>query len=190
MPASARVGSRAGWRWSSRRTLFADDALQHPGEAGHDRVQVEVTRLQDLLATEQQQLPRQIRRALGSGLQLLQSLLHRRGQPLTLLHRLGLQQDHREDVVEIVRHAAGQRPMASIFCDWRSCCSSSRCSVTSRELRATTLSPQKSAMPRPIDCSMRHEPSLWRKRYSTLVEAPGLVSARSMAAATLGTSSG
>jgi len=39
----------------------------------------------------------------------------------------GMTVDDGEDVVEIVRHTAGSWPMASIFCDWRSCSSRRRC---------------------------------------------------------------
>jgi len=50
---------------------------------------------------------------------------------------VGVTDDHGEQIVEIVRHAAGQPPTASIFCDWRSWASASRWAVTSRPAERT-----------------------------------------------------
>ena len=47
------------------------------------------------------------------------------------LDELGVAHDGRQQIVEIVGHAAGQRPTASIFCACRNCPSSRLCSVTS-----------------------------------------------------------
>ena len=88
--------------------VLADEAAQHHRQVVHERVQIERARLQDLLAREGQQLRRQRGRAQGGAMDLIGVAAVRR---VALEHG---EQDlrvaaHRgEDVVEVVRHAAGE----------------------------------------------------------------------------------
>ena len=88
--------------------VLADHTPEHPLHAGDDRVQVEDTRLEDLPAAECEQLLRQ-RRSAAAGLPDLLGAF----APRVAFGQLGEQQlavarDGRQQVVEIVRDAAGQ----------------------------------------------------------------------------------
>ena len=66
-------------------------------------------RLDDLLAAERQQLARQRRGALAGALHVGQRPVDRdRPGSHVVQHRLGVAEDDRQQVVEVVRHAAGQ----------------------------------------------------------------------------------
>ena len=64
--------------------------------------------MHDLAAAEEEQLAREIGGALGGGANLAEALDRVGRQVRRLAGQLGLQQDHRENVVEIVRDAAGE----------------------------------------------------------------------------------
>ena len=88
--------------------VFADQSFQHPPHAGDDSVQIEHRRLDDLLAAERQQLTREPRRRHTRVLDF-----HDVRLALVVRLEIGEQQlaeseNHGEQIVEIVRHAAGQ----------------------------------------------------------------------------------
>ena len=88
--------------------MLADDARQHREQARHDRVQVEDLGRQELLAAEREQLPREGRGAIGR-LADLADVVHDRIVGLQpLLDEVGVADDGGEQVVEIVRDAAGE----------------------------------------------------------------------------------
>ena len=85
--------------------VVADDAVQHRLHPGDDLVQVQHLRVQHLAPAEGQQLAREARRlARGAG-DLLQLLAAVAGE-----QDLGVAGDHGQEVVEVVRDAAGEPP--------------------------------------------------------------------------------
>jgi hypothetical protein len=92
----------------AQRVPLADEAAQKPRRRAHDLVRIDRARLQELLAAECEQLSRQRaglgRRApdlLGVAVELVARL-----EPLQ--HQLAVAGDRGEDVVEVVRDAAGE----------------------------------------------------------------------------------
>src|SRR5262249_31404484 len=84
-----------------------DESPEHALRFGDDVIDVDDTRLKDLLAAEQEQLPRQASRALA-GLAYLLEQLARFLLRLLLQHQRGAAVDHREQVVEVMRDATRQ----------------------------------------------------------------------------------
>ncbi len=87
--------------------VLADHPAQHLVEAGDQLVQVEDPRLDDLPAREGQQLLRQLGGPLRRRLDLLQVFPVGRAAR-AVGQELGQRQDHRQQVVEVVRDAARQ----------------------------------------------------------------------------------
>ncbi len=90
------------------RDVLADHAVQHLLDLRDDGVQVHDCGLRDLLAAERQELTGQRTGALSGFLDLFEV-----GQDVGLVPRAlgderGVAEDGREQVVEVVRHAAGQ----------------------------------------------------------------------------------
>ncbi len=102
-------------RLERRRQLdvLADEPAQHPGDVLDHLVHVQDPGLDDLLPAERQQLLREIGR-LPAG---VRDLAHLRplvvGQAVVGLQHVGVAVDHREQVVEIVRHTA-RKPADSL----------------------------------------------------------------------------
>ena len=88
--------------------VFAQDALEHFGDVDDDVVQIEVVRLQRLTPAEQEQLAGEIGRALDGLADLLAVIPLRRQKTACGFQQTGLHLNDRENVVEVVRHAAGQ----------------------------------------------------------------------------------
>ncbi len=88
--------------------VLADQALQQRFSASHDLIEVQHLRLQDLLAAEREQLLGQRRGAFTGPPHLLD--VGARGMPgfEFLEHQVAVAEDGREQVVEVVRDAAGQ----------------------------------------------------------------------------------
>jgi hypothetical protein len=132
--------------------VLADQAAQQRVHAADHVVEVEARGLQHLLAAEGEQLPREARGAVGRGgsPRIRARSCCRRAAPrarISALPRIG-----GEQVVEVVRDAAGQPADASIFCAWRSCSSprgvlalraaqSTRSTRPARSLRRNALPP-------------------------------------------------
>ena len=93
----------------SQLDVLADDAAQHRADAAHDLAEVEHRRLQHLLAAEGEQLVREVRRAVRRVDHLAQIV--RRGTVLVGAHQreLRVAGDDGDEIVEVVRDAAGQR---------------------------------------------------------------------------------
>ena len=90
--------------------VLAQQAAQHVVHVAHDEVQIEHARLEHLLAAEGEQLPRQRRRALGGLANLRHVLMQNMIRRKLLQGHIAVAENRREDVVEIMRHAAGQLP--------------------------------------------------------------------------------
>ena len=73
-------------------------------------VDVEHLRLEHLLAAEREQLPRQRARSLGGLADLLDVFPLRLAGGAVLEQQLAVAQDHRQEIIEIVRHASRQPP--------------------------------------------------------------------------------
>ena len=90
--------------------VLTDQALQHPVHVGHDLVEVEDSRGQDLLAAEGEQLTRQVggaqRRLPGLHGFFATGMVGRQA----FQKQVGGAQDGGEQVVEVVRHAARESP--------------------------------------------------------------------------------
>ena len=86
--------------------VLAEDPPEHLLDPGGDLVQVQRHGLQHLLAAEGQELPGQRRRALAGLLHLQQIVLERVALAHAVQREPGVAQDHGEQVVEVVRHAA------------------------------------------------------------------------------------
>ena len=95
--------------------IGTQNAAQHVGHPGDGLVQIQIAQLQNFLPAEQQQLPRQRRRTLGGDPDLLDAIRLVRGKPAVVHEQVHLQPDDRQDIVEIVRHAAGQLAEALHF---------------------------------------------------------------------------
>ena len=76
--------------------------------AGHELVDVGRLRLQRLLAREGEQLPGELGRALDGPADLLERAAHGRASASFLLQHFDVAEDDHEDVVEVVRDAAGE----------------------------------------------------------------------------------
>ena len=90
------------------RDVLADQAANHLVHAGDDLVEVENARLQDLLPAEGQELPGQLRGAFPRLLDLFDVRAHRIGRWHPADEDARVAQDHRQEVVEVVRDPAGQ----------------------------------------------------------------------------------
>ena len=95
--------------------VLTDQARDHASHLGQHAVQVEDGRLDDLLPAEREQLSRQ-RRGARAGLLNLDDVRQPRiaGVGISEEH-FAVAEDDGEQVVEVVRHGARERPMASIF---------------------------------------------------------------------------
>ena len=88
--------------------LGADQAARHPRHRANRLIDVERDRLEDLLAAEGEQLARQRRRAIGGVQDLVHLRGHRRVRLDAVRHQLGIAADRGQQVVEVVRDAAGE----------------------------------------------------------------------------------
>ena len=84
--------------------VVADDALQHPLHAGDDLVEVDHARVQHLAAAEREKLAGERRRLPGGAGDLLQLLV----LAPAAQQDLGVAADHGQQVVEVMRDAAGE----------------------------------------------------------------------------------
>ena len=93
-----------------QRDVFADHALKQPGDVGDVRAEVERDGGQHLFAAEGEQLPRELGSAVAGLLDVLEFFTHR--VPVGQVHQgdVGGAIDDGEQVVEVVRDAAGQAP--------------------------------------------------------------------------------
>ena len=105
------------------RDVLADQAVEHAAHVGDALVEHDDFRREDLPPAEREQLSGQRRRAIGRVEDLLDVGLERRAVQL-LQQQLGIAADRGQQVVEVVRDAAREPPIASIFCACRSCSSS------------------------------------------------------------------
>jgi hypothetical protein len=87
--------------------VLADQALQHRHDRGDHLVQVEHGWLEHLLPREREQLPRELRGALDGALDLVE-LLGAGARADARTGHLAVPGHHRQQVVEVVRHAAGE----------------------------------------------------------------------------------
>ena len=108
MPASAWMNSGCDRQFELQLDVFAEDAPQHFGHVGDGFVQIQIARLQHFLPAEQKQLAGQRGGALGGCANLIGKFRLRRGKIAAALQQVGLHLDDRQNVVEIMRHAAGQ----------------------------------------------------------------------------------
>ena len=88
----------------------AEQPPQHGGEFAHHRVQRQHPRLERLLPAERQQMPHQRRPALRAGADHLDVLQRLVVQPVVRGDRVRAADDRGQQVVEVVRHAAGKLP--------------------------------------------------------------------------------
>ena len=88
--------------------VLANKAAQQHGQVGHRFAEIEHLRAQRLLARECQQLPHQARRPVGVLLDLHDVLERRVGRPVRVQEEIGRHHDGAEQIVEIVRDAAGE----------------------------------------------------------------------------------
>jgi len=84
--------------------------LRHAFDASDDFVQVQHLGSDDLLSGKSQQLLRQRARGISGILGLGQILLRRMRGAELLSGELDAAQDHRQQVVEVVRHSASEAP--------------------------------------------------------------------------------
>ena len=97
-------GREVGRELDPDADVVADDPVQHRLHAGDDLVEVDDLRVQDLAAAEREQLPGE-RGGLPGGARDLRHLL---GVAVARQQDLGVAGDHRQQVVEVVRDAAGE----------------------------------------------------------------------------------
>ena len=125
-PASARTAPRSSETLGLDLDVLAERAAQHRQELGHHLVEVDQRAGDRLAAAERQQLAGELGRAVG-GLGDLQRVLARRlvlGQARQ--HQVHVAADDRQQVVEVVGHAAGEpADRLHLLRDCRSCDSSS-----------------------------------------------------------------
>ena len=88
--------------------VLAHQAPQHGRDAGDDLVDVEMGRFDDLVAREGQQLPGDRGPARGGLGDLVELRLNGIGLVQTLHRQFGKARDGHQDVVEVMRHTAGQ----------------------------------------------------------------------------------
>ena len=88
--------------------VFADQAAQQLLQLGHQRVDVHHLRLQHLPAAEREQLPGERRRAIACRLNLQQIQTQRILVRHLVEHQVGVAENRRQQVVEVVGDAAGQ----------------------------------------------------------------------------------
>jgi hypothetical protein len=88
--------------------VLADDAAEHPVYSGHDSVEVDDPRLQQLPPAEREQLMGQLRRAAPRLPDLLDVFPAHVVRRELVQHHLAVAQDRAEQVVEVVRDAARQ----------------------------------------------------------------------------------
>ena len=88
--------------------VLADQPPQHGADAANHGVEVEDLRLEDLLAPEGEELARQVLGAAGRPLDELHVATEARFVADLLPQQDGAPGDHRQEVVEVVGHAAGQ----------------------------------------------------------------------------------
>ncbi len=101
---------RRGPELGRERDVFAQESPQHLLGIGHHAFQAQHLRFQHLLAAECEKLARERGGALAGGLDL-----HCEVPELAVLgqieeHQLDVAGDHRQQVVEVVGHAAGEQP--------------------------------------------------------------------------------
>ena len=97
-----------GRRVRLQRDVLADDAPQHPFHVGDQPAEIDRRRLDHLLAAERQELACQRRRGLAGALHVGQRPVDGIDREHVVQHRLDVSEDDRQQVVEVVRHAAGQ----------------------------------------------------------------------------------
>ena len=90
--------------------VFAHQAPQHRPHLLHHAVEIQHARFEDLLAAEGQQLPGQSRGALSGLVDLHEAGPQRIARAQLAEQQLAVAVDHRQQVVEVVRHAARQPP--------------------------------------------------------------------------------
>ena len=97
-------------RWHHRQVhRFTEHAPEKPLALAHDLVHVEITRGHRLLAAEREQLSRQPRRAFRGGTNLTDIGADLRRRVIEVqLEQVEISENAREEVVEVVRDAAGE----------------------------------------------------------------------------------
>ena len=100
-------GSEGGGEGRGQGDVFSQQPCEHLLGAGHDRIDVEDARLEDLLATEREQLPGQRTRPHGGLADLLDVLPVRRVRGPVFEQQIAVAENHGEQVVEVVRDPAG-----------------------------------------------------------------------------------
>jgi hypothetical protein len=88
--------------------VFSDQSLQDRGDAGDHAVEIEDRRLDDLLPAEGEQLARDGRRAERRALDFVNPVTDARIEGRQLQQQLAASADRGQQVVEVVRHAAGE----------------------------------------------------------------------------------
>jgi hypothetical protein len=89
-------------------TVVAQRVLENRRDAFDHDVHIHRSREHRLLSPERQELTRERRRALRGFLDLIDVLSPLRGAGLAPSEKLGVRQDDREQIIEIVRHSAGE----------------------------------------------------------------------------------
>ena len=107
-PGSALTLARSGASSSTSVTSSPDEALDHVAQAGGDGAEIDDLGLEDLPAADRQQAPRERGRAIAGQADLGDVAAGRivLGHPGQ--HQIGHAVDHRQQVVEVVRDAAGE----------------------------------------------------------------------------------
>ena len=82
--------------------------MQEPSHVCHDAIEIDVAHFDRLSAAEREELARERRRTLGILRQVGDRIAQVPRHAFVCSHLLGAPEDHGEDVVEVVRHAAGQ----------------------------------------------------------------------------------
>ena len=88
--------------------ILSDEPPQHPSELVHDLGQVEDLGTEQLLPAVREELPREPGPAPGGALDLAGVVVHRIGGRRGGADLLGVAEDHREEVVEVVGDPAGE----------------------------------------------------------------------------------
>ena len=140
--------------------VLSEHPAQHALASPQHLVQVECHRGHDLLAGEREQLAGEDARALSRLPDVLDQRRVDRDAGLEVVPDVvDPGEDHRQEVVEVVRHAPASRPTLSSFCAWWKTSSSRRCSVTSRALITTPWTAGSSRRFRATPSARRQEPS-------------------------------
>jgi len=108
--------------------------FEHPDQVHEHVVQIQHLGRQQLLPTESQQLISQACSAFGGVADAFHIRRQRMAGPANDARSIRCSDDAREQVVEIVRYAARQTAIASIFWAWRSCSSRRLRSLMSRAM--------------------------------------------------------